>query len=204
MLDNVNVEGLDTLNMTAAWLIGSAIVILVIGVAAGAVVVSSGKAHQNPDRATKGYSTIGISIGAAILLGGIGPAVAWGMERGNESLMPTAARPTEITVERQEPATTCDRETEEFDMGNNSENVQWVRELVGPEHEDEGPLGDSSFWTQQVLTEVTWYPDGTGGDCDPDEEVVAECTDVELHYREQDLLGPSQQSETITISGDDC
>lgn len=206
MLDNIDVGGLESLNTTAAWLIGTAVVILVVGVAVGALVFSSGKSTQNSQRSTKGMATMGISVAAAVLLGGIGPAVAWGMDRGNETLMPEAAQPTEITVERQEPATTCDLETEDFsDNDSNQEGIEWARELVGPDHADEGPLGDRSFLEGSIiLWEVNWYPDGQGGDCEPEEELVAECTEVELVFDENTLTGTDSTKETIFIDGEDC
>lgn len=206
MLDNINVDGMDSLNTTAGWLIGSAIVILVGGVAIGAMVVSSGKAHQNSQRSTKGWAMMGIAVGAAVLLGSIGPAVAWGMDRGTDTMMPEAAQPTEITVERQEPATTCDQETEDFtDNDTNQEGIDWTRELVGPDHEDEGPLGDTSFIDgKNIIWEVKWYPDGQGGDCDSAEEVVAECTEVEIDYSDTGLTGNTRETESIFIDGEDC
>src|SRR5699024_4684310 len=209
MLDNIDVEGLGALNTMTGWLLGSAIVILVAGLAIGGAIVGSGKSTNNPDRFTKGFATMGVAVVGAVLHGGIGPAVAWGMDRGNESLMPEAAGPGNVTVEQDAAYVSCDIVTVNFVDDDSFENFEqahdWTVDLVGEEasRESEALAWDDSFFsTNNTVDEVQWIPDGGEGDCSPENKTVTECTDVEISYTETSALPGGTDpfaSETLSI-----
>lgn len=216
MLDNIDVDGLGSLNTTAGWLLGTAIVILVVGLAVGGFVAASGKAQKRSDRSTKGLATMGVSVGGAILLGGIGTAVAWGMDQGTDSLMPTAAQPTEITIEQEGPSFSCEQVTNELnsdgyiDPADDDSALQWARDLVGPEYEDEAPLDDPWHANEVSVKAVSWYPDNAAGGCGEQNETVAECTPVEIEWWSGS--GPNKdagadgrvETDVIEIEGSEC
>jgi len=208
MLDDIDVEGLRSLDTATGWLLGTALVILVAGLAIGGYIAGSGKARNNSDRATKGIATMGIAVVAAVLLGGIGSAVNWGMNRGNESLMPQAARPGNVTVEKDAAAISCEQVSRELngdgfvDPNDDPEPLEFARQLVGPEYEDEPPLDDPWYANEVSVKSVAWYPDSAAGGCSEQNETVTECTPVEIQWWSRTSDEP--QSDTIEIGGDQC
>lgn len=211
MLDNIDVEGLGALDTVTGQLIGTAVVVLVAGLGVGGAIAGAGKSRNKPDLATKGFITMGVAVVAAVMLGGIGPAVNWGMNRGTDSLMPEAAGPSDVTVEKDAAAISCEQVSRELngdgfvDPSDDPEPLEFARELVGPEYEDEPPLDDPWYANEVSVKSVAWYPDSAAGGCSEQNETVAECTEVEVEWwsragRHLDNL----RLDTIEIGGDQC
>ncbi len=187
MLDNIDPWGLDALNGIAATFLGAAIVLVAIGVTIGAVRWVGGKATASPEQARRGAMTIGAGVMGAVVLGSIGGAVHWGSGLGTANLMPEAARPGTITIERKAPKTTCTSQAvrnfdDEDRMLTHQERVALVQQVSGG--------GITVRAGEQVMT-LKWYPTGT--DCSADNTTAAPGTEVEARLYDTVAVGGSDE-----------
>jgi hypothetical protein len=190
MLDGIDPGGLtgpDGLNSVAATFIGAAIILLVIGCALGVVRWAGGKAGSSPDNARKGLQMVVAGVLGAVVLGSIGGAVQWGSSLGTASLMPEAARPGQVVIDRKAPKTTCTAQAvrnfdDEQPKVSQSQRVAVVKEVsnggltVGP--------------GEQVMT-LKWYPTGT--DCSAENTEAASGTEVEMRIYDTVAVGGSDE-----------
>ncbi|NUL44054.1 hypothetical protein F7P69_02410 [Cellulosimicrobium funkei] len=182
MLDGINPWGLtgpDGLNSVAAIFIGAAIILLAICCAIGLVRWVGGKAAGSSDSSRKGLKMVGAGVLGAVVLGSIGGAVHWGSSMGTSSLMPEAARPGQVVVERKAPKTTCTSQAvrnflDETESPSNEQRYALASRVSGKPIDyritDEGQ--------QPQMRSLKWYPPGP--DCSSENQTAAECTEVEI------------------------
>ncbi|QCU77994.1 hypothetical protein E7744_07210 [Citricoccus sp. SGAir0253] len=190
MLDGIDPWGLtgpDGLNQVAATFLGAALVLLGVGVAVGVVRWASGKAIGSSDNARKGLGMLSAGVLGAAVLGSIGGAIEWGSSLGTASLMPEAARPGQVVIDKKPPKTTCTAQAvRDFDdedpMLTHAERVAVVQEV------SEGALKVGVG--EQVMT-LKWYPTGT--DCSADNTEAASGTEVELRVYDTAAVGGSDE-----------
>lgn len=101
-------EGLSSLNTVAGWLLITAIVILTVVIAVGIVRVAAGKSFGVPGQAVQGMSNTVLGIIGAIVLGSIGGFVQYSTtDAWTKDMLPKAAQPKEITIDRKAPRSKC-------------------------------------------------------------------------------------------------
>ena len=164
--------------------------------------------------ARKGWTVTALSGIGAMVLGSASAGIAWGAEQGTASLMPEGARPQAVTVEKQAPKHTCNRQAvRDFDEENSppdrAEREQLVRKLVGDDVEV--PVGHEIYRfdrgagepgpREPVIKSLKWTADGADGDCSAENETVKECTDVQVRV-DQKGRGPGP-TRNFTV-GEDC
>jgi len=209
MLEGFDIPGLGTLNAVAAFFLGTAILVMILGLGYGMTLFVSGKTGGGSQRTTKGLQTSGLALIGAAVLGSIGGMIHWSMDRGDSELMPVEAQPQEIIIDKEPASVSCPAVTKDFtdeleglldsgepDHDMNDEHVQWAVELVGEEYADETALTTNS----NLLQRVSWHPDGEGGDCDISNETVQECTEVSFEH----IPNLPEPSNTIFIEGSEC
>src|SRR5699024_12687526 len=107
--------------------------------------------------------------------GSIGGMIHWSMDQGDSELMPVAAQPQEIIIDKESASVSCSAVTRDFtdeiedlmDSGEpdhdlNDEHIKRADELVGEEYEYEVDRAIAS----NLLQSVTWHPAGRSGDFD--------------------------------------
>lgn len=206
MLEGFEIQGLDQLNTLAAYFLGSAIIVLVLGLAVGITMWRAGRSRGGGNLGDHGLKTAGIAVVGAIVLGGIGGGVQWGSGLGDSELLPTAAQPQDITIQREAAKVTCEAVTKDFsqeyadlvDSGEPDHDMldrhrEWVLDLIGEEYADEAALQP-----QAMLMAVTWHPDGEAGDCSDSNKTVAQCSEVTFD------AAVGAHDETLYIDGPDC
>lgn len=206
MLDGFEIQGLDQLNTIAAYFLGSAIIVLVLGLAVGITMWRAGRSRGGGNLGDHGLKTAGIAVVGAIVLGGIGGGVQWGSGLGDSELMPTAAQPQDITIQREAAKVTCEAVTKDFsqeyadvlDSGEPDHDMinrhrEWVLDLIGEEYADEAALQPTA-----MLMTVTWHPDGEAGDCSESNKTVAQCSEVTFD------AAVMPEDESVRIDGPDC
>ena len=206
MLDGFEIPGLDQLNTIASYFLGSAIIVLVIGLVAGITIWRAGRSRGGGSLGDKGLAMSGIAVAGAIILGGIGAGVQWGSGLGNSEFMPAAAQPQDITIHKEAAKVTCEAVTKDFsqdyaDLVESGEpdhdmpdrHREWVLDLIGDEYADEPALRRDA-----MLLGVTWHPDGTAGDCSESNETVAQCSEVTFDAT------VTEENKSVRIDGPDC
>ena len=212
LLDGINPDGLSGWSSIASWLLGSALVLLVVAVGVGVVVAVWGRNHWQPGTAQKGWGITALAGIGAMVLGSVSAGIAWGAEQGTASLMPEGARPQAVTVEREAPKQTCRQDAvrnfeEEENPPPNEERVALVERLVGdhPDLDEEwrhGALIDAGADATEV-TLVRWRA-ASGPDCSGDNETVKECTTVHVEQKAGSGLGTRMKNTDFDIGGEDC
>jgi hypothetical protein len=190
MLDGIDPGGLtgpDGLNSVAATFIGAAIILLAIGCALGVVRWVGGKAGSSPDNARKGLQMVGAGVLGAVVLGSIGGAVQWGSSMGTSSLMPEAARPGQVVVEKKAPKTTCTAQAVRNFDDEDPKLTHEQRVAVVKEVSDGGLKVRAG---EQVMT-LKWYPTGT--DCSAKNTEAASGTEVEMRVYDTVAVGGSDE-----------
>lgn len=197
MLEGIDPWGLTGpggLNSIAAIFLGGAIILLAIACAIGAVRWFGGRAASSSDNARKGLGIIMTSVLGAVVLGSIGGAVQWGSSLGTSSLMPEAARPGQVVVERTAPKTTCTSQAvRDFDdedpMLTHEDRVAVVEEVS---------TGGLTVRPGDQVMSLKWYPTGT--ECSAENTVAAPGTEVEMRvYDTVALEGAEEQVRKHTI-----
>src|SRR5690625_2156359 len=92
MLEGFDIPGLGTLNAVAAFFLGTAILVMILGLGYGMTLFVSGKTGGGSQRTTKGLQTSGLALVGAAVLGSIGGMIHWSMDQGDSELMPVAAQ----------------------------------------------------------------------------------------------------------------
>lgn len=209
MLEGFDIPGLGTLNSVAAFFLGTAILVMILGLGYGMTLFVSGKTGGGSQRTTKGLQTSGLALVGAAVLGSIGGMIHWSMDQGDSELMPVEAQPQEIIIDKEPASVSCSAVTKDFtdDLEDaldsedanpelNDENVQWAHELVGEEYEYEVDRAIANNFLQRV----SWHPDGEGGDCDVSNERVQECTEVKF----ETIPDINPINEELLIEGPEC
>lgn len=209
MLEGFDIPGLGTLNAVAAFFLGTAILVMILGLGYGMTLFVSGKTGGGSQRTTKGLQTSGLALVGAAVLGSIGGMIHWSMDQGDSELMPVAAQPQEIIIDKEPASVSCSAVTRDFtdeiedlldssepDHDMNDEHIQWAVELVGEEYEYEVDRAIAS----NLLQSVSWHPDGRGGDCDVSNETVQECTEVTF----ETIPAINPINEELLIEGPEC
>ncbi len=190
MLDGIDPWGLtgpDGLNSVAATFIGAAIILLASGCAVGLVRWLGGKATRSSDSSAMGLKMAGAGVLGAVVLGSIGGAVQWGSSLGTASLMPEAARPGQVVIDRKAPKTTCTSQAVRNFDDEDPRVTQSQRAAVVQEVSDGGlTVGPG----EQVMT-LKWYPTGT--DCSAENTEAASGTEVEMRIYDTVAVGASDE-----------
>ncbi|GAA4761119.1 hypothetical protein [Citricoccus nitrophenolicus] len=197
MLDGIDPWGLtgpNGLNSVAATFIGAAIILLAIGCAVGLVRWLGGKATPSSEGSTKGLKMAGAGVLGAVVLGSIGGAVQWGSSLGTASLMPEAARPGQVVIDRQAPKTTCTSQAvRDFD-DEDPKASQPKRAAVVKEVSN----GALTVGPGVQIISLKWYPTGT--DCSGQNTEAASGTEVEMRiYDTVAVEGAEEQIRKHTI-----
>lgn len=213
MLENIDPGGMAEMNQLAAWLLGTAVVLLVIGIALGVIRWAGGGAIASAANTKAGLAMVCLSLAGAVVLGSIGGAVQWSSSDDRTiALMPEGAQPTEIHVTRDAPRSRCtepavinfednhdDQDSEDYiDWATRTD---WVTSIIGEDH----PL--RYFVTQRVVADqpddmfergridrIEWFPDGVDGDCSNSNTNVAEGSEVEV----------IRECDSVLMSGDEA
>lgn len=117
-IDTQEADGASTWFQAAAWIAGTVLFVLVVFLGFGVVQFVKGKINANSEATRKGALTAGLSLVGAILIGTASGAIAWsadsstydqfgGAGSGLAGLMPSGARPKEVTVDRQGVLVSC-------------------------------------------------------------------------------------------------
>ncbi|WP_298044988.1 hypothetical protein [uncultured Citricoccus sp.] len=197
MLDGIDPWGLtgpDGLNSVAATFIGAAIILLAIGCVVGLVRWLGGKATGSSEGSTKGLKMAGAGVLGAVVLGSLGGAVQWGSSLGTDSLMPAAARPGQVVIDRKAPKTTCTAQAVRNFDDEDPKLDQPKRAAVVKEVSQGGLTVEPG---EQIIS-VKWYPTGT--DCSAENTEAASGTEVEMRIYDTVAVGGSdEQVRTHTI-----
>lgn len=190
MLDGIDPWGLTGpggLNAVAGLFLGAAIIFLGIGIVLGVMRWSGGRVSSSSNSSGKGLKMIAACVLGAVVLGSLGGAVQWGSSLGTSSLMPEAARPGQVVIDRKAPKTTCTEQVvRDFDdesaMLTHEERIDVVEAVAG-----DGLVvrpGD------QIMS-LKWYPTGT--DCSADNTTAASGTEVEMRIHDTVAGGGSDE-----------
>lgn len=182
MLDGIDPWGLTGpvgLNAVAGMFIGAAIILLAIGCAVGLIRWVGGRATGASDSAGKGLRMVGAGVLGAVVLGSIGGAVQWGSSMGTASLMPKAARPGHVVIEKKAPKTSCTSQAvrdfdDESSPPSNEQRYELASSLTGQQID----FSTSESGQQPQMRSLKWYPPGP--DCSTENIQAAECTEVEI------------------------
>lgn len=189
MLDGLSdLSGLSQINLVARYFLGSALLILVAGGAIGVVVWIGGKAKQSSSAATRGMNTLWVSLTGAVVLGSVGGVIQFSTSMGTSELMPEAAQPREIVIEREAALTSCtDRVTKTWgatDGATPEDREDALYQIAGDEAFNEFDLGARDGVTgipgfgAGVIQSISWYPQGN--DCSENNLRAAAGTEVSV------------------------
>ena len=187
MLDGIDPWGLESLNDLAAMFLGTAVVLLGIGITIGLIRWVTGRASGSPHSARQGLLMVGAGLLGAVVVGSIGGAVHFGSTLGTSALMPEAARPGTVVIERKAPKTTCSSHAvRNFD--DELEKLSHAERVAVVESVSQGGLKVGAG--EQVMT-LKWYP--TGSNCSAEYTTAAPGTEVELRVYDTVAVGGSDE-----------
>ena len=212
VLDGISPDGTSGWGEIAGFMLGSALVLLIIAVGVGLAMAIWGRHSLASNTARKGWTVTGLAGIGAMVLGSASAGIAWGAEQGTTSLMPAGARPGSVVVEKEAPKQTCRQDAvrnfeEEENPPPNKERVALVERLVGdhPDLDEEwrrGALIDAGADATEV-TLVRWRA-ASGPDCSGDNETVKECTTVHVEQKAGSGLGTRMKNTEFEVGGDSC
>ncbi|MGW9550876.1 hypothetical protein ACWG8W_07460 [Citricoccus zhacaiensis] len=197
MLDGIDLWGLSGpggLNAVAAIFLGAAVIFLGIGVVLGVVRWAGGRVSSSSNSSQKGLKMVVACVLGGAVLGSIGGAVQWGSSLGTASLMPEAARPGQVVIDRQAPKTTCtSRAVRDFDdeepMLTHEQRVALANEVSD---------GGLTVGPGVQIISLKWYPTGT--DCSAKNTEAASGTEVEMRiYDTVAVEGAEDQVRKHTV-----
>ncbi|NWN87273.1 MAG: hypothetical protein HLX51_01810 [Micrococcaceae bacterium] len=207
MLDGIDPEGMDTLNTVAGYGLGTAIVAAVIAATLGVYLWVGGKLGKfSGDKSAKGLNAMWLACLGVTFITSASSAIAWGVSTGGtDNLMPEAAQPQDITVNREAPVSTCDQGSgervfeEEDDPPSHDQRVAIFEDVAAGAE----PLGQSDITvadaleslrdTDATITNITWTPVGPG--CDGTNFTTAAGTEISVTTQEDasaadQVMGP--------------
>lgn len=219
MLNGINPDGLSGWSQISGWVVGTALVVLILAVGAGVVLAVWGRALFSPGGMRKGWTMVALAAVGATVLGAGTAGASWGVGLGTSELMPAGARPQSVAIEKNAPKQTCNRQAvRDFDKEEPSpdraERERVISTLLGGQPALDGyewgkePTGTESSYT--VVTSVKWYAtgevNGSGEpDCSAQNEATAECSPVEVHVARQSLTNGAQTGRNLTLTrGQNC
>ncbi|MGW5853400.1 MULTISPECIES: hypothetical protein [Micrococcus] len=219
MLDGINPDGLEGWNTIAGFLLGSAVVLLMVAVAVGVAMAAWGRAMMSHQAARKGWAVVAMAGLGAVIIGSVGGGIAWGRGLGTAELMPVGARPGSVTVEKQAPKQTCNRQAvrdfvKESPVPDRAEKERVVSTVLGGQKELDGYTwgqdpGDMDT-SRQVITGIKWYAQASANgssepDCSANNMTTPECSPVEVHVARQSMTNGAQTGRTVTLTkGENC
>lgn len=184
----------------AGWVLGGIAVGLVLFGITGVIRLVSGKNLGSAKQSTQGLLTTGLALGGAVVLGISSGAIIWSAtdstyedgvlgNNGLAGLMPNAARPGEVTVERQEAVVTCDSDaTWESSGGGAPSDDEWAEAAVLVSawgiSNDTGEGGG--------IVEVQWYPALEEGECDSSNTLAEPGSTVTIERCIHDVMHPDR------------
>lgn len=203
MLDGIDPEGLGILNNVAGMALGTAIVFGAFAATLGVYLWLGGKFGKfSGDKAAKGLNAMWLACLGVTFVCSVSGAIAWGAETGGtDRLMPEAARPQQITVNREAPVSTCNRNTGvrnfelEDDVLNHDDRME-IFEAVAAGAEGTGIGGQNYEEAVRTLNggggnyrtfeKLVWTPQQTVGQdgCNGQNLTVAPGTEVTVTYQE--------------------
>lgn len=212
MLDGIDPDGLGTLNNLAEMALGTGIVAAAIAACLGIYLWLGGKLGKfSGDKSAKGLNAMWLACLGVTFICSVSGAIAWGVQTGGTSaLLPSGARPQEITVNREAPISTCDQNTgvrnfeEEDDPLSEKERLE-IFSTVTEDAEAAGGVAveqtpeevrnmiESNDGTS--LISLIWTPIGPEN-CDGTNTSVAGGTTVTAE------IGPGEGDESGIVAGD--
>lgn len=189
MLDGLlDLGGLSQINLVARWFLGSALLIMVAGGSIGVVMWIGGKVKHSQAAAARGLKTLGASLAGAVLLGSVGGVIQFSTTLGTSELMPEAAQPREIVIEREAALTSCtDRVTKTWGVTEGvtfEEREDALYQIAGDAAFNEFDLGSRDGATgiplggSGLIQSISWYPQGN--DCSENNLRAAAGTEVSI------------------------
>ncbi|MGO1699597.1 MAG: hypothetical protein ACTHZD_14715 [Micrococcaceae bacterium] len=189
MLDGLSdLSGLSQITLVARYFLGSALLILVAGGSIGAVMWIAGKTQSSQQTSTRGLKTLGVSLLGAVVLGSVGGVIQFSTTMGTSELMPEAAQPREIIIEREAALTSCtDRVTKTWGATEGvtpDEREDALYQIAGDAAFNEFDLGSRDGLTgipgfgAGVIQSISWYPQGN--DCSANNLRAAAGTEVSI------------------------
>lgn len=171
LLDGINPDGLSGWSTIASFLLGSAFVLLIVAVGIGVVMAVWGRHHLQSGSARKGWTVTALSGIGAMVLGSASAGIAWGAEQGTASLMPEGARPQAVTVEKQAPKHTCNRQAvRDFNKEDPTPSRAEIEKAIKAVAGNDASIPDYTFGKEDdptrlfKFTSLKWTADGAGGD----------------------------------------
>jgi len=196
MLDGIDPEGLGALNNVAEMALGTGIVAAAIAATLGVYLWLGGKLGKfSGDKSAKGLNAMWLACLGVTFICSVSGAISWGVQiGGTDRLMPEAARPQNITVNREAPVSTCAQNTGvrkfelEDDVLSHNERVEIFKnvaagaEPLGRSHITVADALASLSETEATITNLTWTPVGPG--CDGTNFSTAPGTEISLTTQE--------------------
>src|SRR5699024_9966229 len=106
-LEGFDIPGLGTLNAVAALFLGTAILVMILGLGYGVTLFVSGKTGGGSQRTTKGLQTSGLALVGAAVLGSIGGMILWSMSQGDSEFKTIAAQSQEFFIGKDPTSVSC-------------------------------------------------------------------------------------------------
>ncbi|MGM7670247.1 hypothetical protein [Microbacterium sp. A93] len=208
MLDGIDPWGLTGpggLNAVAGLFLGAAIIFLGIGIVLGVIRWAGGRLSSSSNSSGKGLKMIAACVVGAVVLGSIGGAVQWGSTMGTSSLMPEAARPGQVVIDRKAPKTTCTSQAvRDFDDESNPPSNEQRYALASKVAGQQIDYRVNESNQQPQMRSLKWYP--AGPDCSRENTRAAECTEVEIGIESSGIGfgGVAATDARKVIVGDGC
>lgn len=184
MLDGINPDGLGEWTTLAGYILGTAMVLLMVAGAAGGGLAVWGKSLLSQQAMRRGWSMVALAGVGAAVLGGAGAAMAWGSNLGTSELMPAGARPGTVTVEKEAPRQSCPGlAVRDFDAEQPSPSLDEIKRVLSAVTKDQftlaGELVDTAVAPGQVSVDsLKWHP--YGSDCTAENESTKNCAEVQV------------------------
>lgn len=212
MLDGIDPDGMETLNNIAGYALGTAIVAAVIAATIGVYLWLGGKLGKfSGHSSAKGLNAMWLACLGVTFIASASGAITWGVSTsGTEELMPEAAQPQDITVEREAPVSTCDLNTgvRNFEEEDDPLSEEERLDIFSTVTEDAEATGGAAVeqTPEEVrdmiesndnssLISLTWTPIGPEN-CDGTNTSVADGTTVTAE------VGPGEGDELDVVAGD--
>ena len=183
MLDGIDPDGLSEWTTLAGWVMGTALVLLMVAVAGGVALALWGKVLLSSRAIRRGWATVGVTAVGASIVASSAAAAQWGTSLGTSELMPAGARPQAVEVKKEAPKQSCtDMAVRDFTKEDPKPSEEEIKRVVKK-------VTDGQFEHDVVQTAVApgdisvnslkWYA-AEGDDCSAKNESVEKGTEVKV------------------------
>ncbi|MCV7734468.1 hypothetical protein [Micrococcus luteus] len=191
MLNGINPDGLSGWSQISGWVLGTALVVLILAVGAGVVLAVWGKAWFSPSGMRKGWTMVALAAVGATVLGAGTAGTSWGAGLGTSELMPAGARPQSVAIEKNAPKQTCNRQAvRDFDdedpKPSRRDREALLKRLAGDDVAVAGyEMGKDEGVSTDAIVSLKWYAQAVStdgkSDCSAANETAIECSEIEVH-----------------------